>query len=121
MFRHCVKVALWFAAAASPGLGQSVVRDCALRGSVVDENGTPVAGLFLTAYSTTIERGHRMIVSSGASTTDGSGQYCMHSFLRAGPVFLLANEWFDFRRPKPLRHKLPAAWYPGVTDFGSHG
>jgi hypothetical protein len=119
MFRHCIMVALWFAAAASPGLGQSVVGNCAMRGSVVDENGAPVAGLFLTAYSTTIDRGHRRIEGSGAATTDDAGQYCMHSLLQAGPVFLLANEWFDFKQSKPLRRKLPATWYPGVTDFGS--
>lgn len=119
MFRHCIMVALCFAAAASPGLGQSVVGDCAMRGSVVDESSAPVAGLFLTAYSITIERGDRTIRNSGAATTDNAGQYCIHSFLQAGPVFLLANEWFDFKQPKPLRRKLPATWYPGVPDFES--
>jgi hypothetical protein len=113
MFRYCIKVALWFAAAASPGLGQSVVGNCVIRGSVVDENGAPIAGLFLTAYSTTIERGHRTIEGSSAATTDNAGQYCLHSLLQPGPVFLLAHEWFDFKQPKPLRRKLPATWYPG--------
>jgi len=112
-------VAIWFAAAANPGLGQSVAGNCAMRGSVVDENGAPVAGLFLTAYSTPIERGHRRIEGSGAATTDAAGQYCMHSLMQPGPVFLLANEWFDFKQPKPLGRKLPATWYPGVTDFAS--
>ena len=119
MLRRCIIAALWLAATAHPGFGQSVVRDCVLRGSVVDENGTPVAGLFLTAYSTTIERGHRTIEGSSAATTDNAGQYCMHSLLQPGPVFLLAHEWFDFKQPKPLRRKLPATWYPGVMDFGS--
>lgn len=119
MLRRCIVAALWLAATAHPGFGQSVVRACALQGSVVDENGAPVAGLFLTAYSTSIQQGHKRIEGSGAATTDAAGQYCMHSLLHAGPVFLLANERFDFKQPKPLRRKLPPTWYPGVTDFAS--
>jgi hypothetical protein len=108
-------VVLWLAAAFRPAFGQAFVSGCGLRGSVVDEKGTPVAGLFLTAYSIGIEQGHRTVAIAGSATTDVAGRYCVSNIRKPGKVFLRANEWFDFTHHR----KLPAAWYPGVAEFGS--
>jgi hypothetical protein len=111
--------ALCLAAAVLPTLAQPVGGNCEVRGSVVDEKGAPVAGLFLTAYSSRIQQGHKIIDIASLTTTDDAGQYCIRHLQRTGPVFLLTTQWFDFKQPDALRHTLPSTWYPGVGDFRS--
>jgi hypothetical protein len=119
MVRYCFLAALCFAAAVPPSFGQPVPQNCEVRGSVVDEKGAPVAGLFLTAYSSRVQQGRRIIDIAGLATTDEAGQYCVHHLQKSGPVFLLTTQWFDFKQPNPLRRTLPSTWYPGVADFRS--
>lgn len=117
MLRHCVMAILCFAAAARPEFGQSAAANCELSGSVVDDNGTPVAGLHLTAYSSMIRNGQRTSGIAGLAATDDAGHYCMRQLLRSGAVFLRTAQWFDFKQPNALQHTLPSTWYPGVADF----
>ncbi len=86
---------------------------------MVDEKGAPVAGLYLTAYSSRVEQGRRKIDIAGLATTDEAGRYCVRRLLISGPVFLLTTQWFDSKQPNALRRTLPSIWYPGVADFRS--
>src|ERR1700723_3686186 len=97
--------ALCFTAAA-------LAQNCEVRGSVVDEKGAPVAGLFLTAYSSRIQQGRRIIDSAGLGATHEAGQYCIRHLERSGPIFLVTTQWFDFKQPNALRRTLPSTWYP---------
>jgi hypothetical protein len=114
MLRYC-----FLAALCVPSFGQSVAGNCAVRGSVVDERGAPVAGLFLTAYSFRIQQGRRIIDIAGLAATNDAGQYCMRHLERSGPVFLVTSQWFDFKKLDSLRHTLPSTWYPAGPDFRS--
>jgi hypothetical protein len=119
MLRHSFMTVLWLAAVGHPSFGQPVAGSCELQGSVVDEKGAAVAGLSLTAYSSIIANGQRLIDTAGLATTNDAGHYCMRRLLRSGPVYLLTTQWFDFKQPGFLQHSLPSTWYPGVADFRS--
>ncbi len=114
MLRNSLIVALWLSAAIRPSLGQTVI-SCRVRGSVVDDKSAPVARLFVTAYSLSIEQGHRTMDLIGFATTDDSGRYCINNLRKSGRVFLRADEWFDYTGHR----KFPVTWYPGVPDLGS--
>ena len=111
---------LCVAAAAPLSFGQPVAGNCDVQGSVVDEKGAPLAGLYLTAYSSRVEQGRRKIDIASLGATNEAGEYCIRNLQKSGPVFLLTSQWFDFKQPNALRRTFPSTWWhPTVKAVGA--
>ncbi len=113
-----IGIALLLTLGASAHCGQQFGNVCSVTGSVLDDRGAPIAGVFLNAYSETIENGRKFLELNGTATTGTSGEYCMRSLKQSASVFVVSNQWFDFQAG-PNGRSFRSTWYPGTSDFGS--
>jgi hypothetical protein len=97
--------------------GQPGAPSATITGSVVDENGTPVANaLVLASYEITMPDGLRRPVGGGSRSTDPSGQFTLER-LRPGS-YIVATVPLEMRVPNAVdQMTFGVTYFPGVSDL----